>query len=396
MRQRLFALTLVIVVAAILAVLYLALRPPASGTLRPSLPTETASREVKADAPLASANLPAPAGETSPDTPAKEPVLPADRSGGVLMPGLPRPSKKEIPEAMPSYLDVTLKGQVVDVAGRPVANAEVHIAGAVSADKYLRKGPSKMLAVTGLDGSFEGKYSPLRGSIHDVSLYAEVARLKSESLVVSVLPGDTYDGILIKLPQTGSITGCVVDVKQRPIPNARVSAGFKPQEKEGEVTLRMGTYHPFFTTTDANGCFALNGLPPGEYEVDGAADDFHGNQVDATVRAGEITDLGFSLFLAVPIYLKAQLQCPTRPPKGQLTITFIDAEGRCWDQREKASDDGLLSGVDIPFFSTVVIIHVPGYLPTERLQLPAPSEDNVVDLGKVTLVASGEIPAKDD
>lgn len=396
MRQRLFALTLAIVVAAILAVLYLALRPPASEIVLPALPTDSASSDVDTDTPLASANLPAPepAPEPAPvpEETSRVPTLPADRTGMVIVPGGPNAPKEKALAPLPNLLDVTLKGEVVDAAGRAVADADVHITGAVSADKYLRKGPSKLLARTGLDGKFEGKYSLQRGSVYELTLYAEVGLLKSEPMVIGVVPGDTYDDILIRMPQTGSITGCVVDMRQNPIAGARVTAGLEPTRQEGKVTLHMGTYHPYATETDANGCFTLDGLPPGDYEVDGSAADFVANQVIATVRPGDVTDIGFELFLGVPIYLKAQLQCSTRQPKGKLTITFFDAEGQSIEQRGKADENGLLLDADFPYFSTSLSIQMPGYLPTERLALPAPSDDWIVDLGRVTLVASGEVP----
>lgn len=396
MRQRLLALALVVVAAAILAVLYFALRPPASEIVLPALPNYSASMEAKADAPLARVEQPEPAPEPSPEAPADAPAMPADRTGMVIVPALPRTPKEKAPEPLPSALDVTLKGEVVDVAGRPVADAYVHVAGAVSADKYLRKGPSKLLARTGPDGKFEGKYSLQRGSIYDVTLYADFNRLKSEPIMVSVVPGDSYDGILIKMLQTGSITGCVVDMRQNPIPDAMVFGGPGLRGPDGKLELRIGMKAQFTANTDSGGRFTISDMPPGQYDMTATAFGFAASVVTATVRAGEITDLGFQLVLRPAIALKAQMECQGKQPRGRLVISFFNTEGSITTRFCDADQDGNVTIDSIPANATEVVFAMPGYLPTDRLPLPAPSDANVIDLGNVSLVASGGVSDKAD
>jgi len=92
---------------------------------------------------------------------------------------------------------------------------------------------------------------------------------------------------LIRLLEAGQIAGTVLDENQLVLGGVAVTAF----DGDTEVTS---------TVTEADGSFALTGLPTGVYRVEFSAQDFQTLVVeDVEVTAEEVTDLGEVALLAV-------------------------------------------------------------------------------------------------
>lgn len=136
-----------------------------------------------------------------------------------------------------------LEGRVVDPRGAGVAGADVLAAG----------GPELHATTTSASGAFSLEVEPgaLQLSARKGSDAAALAR------PVIVGPGATERGLLLTLGKGGVIEGTVVSSNDgRPVEGAEVLVS--PHDLDGDSGR---------VTTDARGAFAVEGLPPGSWDV---------------------------------------------------------------------------------------------------------------------------------
>ena len=278
---------------------------------------------------------------------------------------------------------VRLKGQVVDVAGRPVAGATVTVVGAVSTDKYKTKRASQALATTGPDGSFEGSYALSGTAVFDLKLNASLNGRESEELSLAVLAGDTYDGILITLPEGGSVSGQVVGAGFEPIVQALISIATPLSERRE----RLAPGWPFgrADVTGPDGRFTVANLQAGEYQLTVRAPGYTSAKVAVTVIAGVNTELPSPIVMTARTSITFKLTCSERQPSGRLTARFKLADGIKIEVTAEAALDGRALLEDVPEEATELSIEMPGFQPTTGIAI-APVREARIDIGEIELL----------
>jgi len=154
----------------------------------------------------------------------------------------------------------TVRGTVVDTAGKPVASARVRI-GRASRRGMIFEPPRQ--AYSDGDGAFELRGLP-RHELTAVAMH-ETGASKSEDL--DTTNGDVANVKLV-IDVTGTIAGIVVDPQGQPVEGVQVSAGpnFKDQKGMGDFqNFRMRGFPQ--ELTDAAGKFTLTGLAEGSYSI---------------------------------------------------------------------------------------------------------------------------------
>jgi len=175
------------------------------------------------------------------------------------LPSNPSESQRQAPDLLliPAAVP-TLAGRVVDAASRPVAGAEIHLVRPDPEDS-LAAGESH-LATTLPDGSF--RLAPLEaGGVY--ALTASRAGFAPATLIVAMpLPPSSRPPVRLVLARGRTVSGLVLDPRQRPIPGALVK--LESPEPIFEVKPVLG---PFRAATDAEGRFRIAGLPAGLFEL---------------------------------------------------------------------------------------------------------------------------------
>ncbi|PZR15386.1 MAG: hypothetical protein DI536_08000 [Archangium gephyra] len=183
---------------------------------------------------------------------------------GVVTVTHPRYRKTQRPLALPSRGDTTLvldaaasvSGRVIDAAGQPVARVQVATMPAFDvsavADDTLR-------TFTDADGLFE---------LHGLRAgrFALLATAKGHGAVASEVlvlqPGETREGVEVKLGGRVDISGVVLDERNRPVPGAKVVFERPDADEDfrkvivgyatGDV-LSLASWSNASTTTDTDG-----------------------------------------------------------------------------------------------------------------------------------------------
>jgi protocatechuate 3,4-dioxygenase beta subunit len=153
----------------------------------------------------------------------------------------------------------TVRGSVVDAAGKPVAGARVRIG---SAQRTMIVAAPRQ-AFTDDKGAFEITGLPRRELVA-VAIHETAA---SESKPVDATRGDV-GSVTLTLDVTGTIAGIVVDPKGQPVEGVQVSAGPNFRDSRQSVDMVNWRLRGFpRELTDAGGKFTLTGLAPGSYLV---------------------------------------------------------------------------------------------------------------------------------
>jgi hypothetical protein len=152
-----------------------------------------------------------------------------------------------------------IAGFVVDEASRPVAGAEIRLV-RPDPENDLQTEESPLVR-TAPDGSF--RIAPLQAG----GLYALTASrpgFAPATLIVAVpLPPRSRPPLRLALTLGRTVSGLVVDPRQRPIPGATVKLE-QPDAAPFDVKPELG---PFRGATDAGGRFRIAGLPAGVFEL---------------------------------------------------------------------------------------------------------------------------------
>jgi beta-lactamase regulating signal transducer with metallopeptidase domain/protocatechuate 3,4-dioxygenase beta subunit len=157
---------------------------------------------------------------------------------------------------------VTIRGQVVDPDGKPVAGATV--APALTGSGNSLTGDTRFSVETGKDGRFEA-LMPASGDVeynliaHD-GKYGEWRRWANGVLPpMRTRPGTVIDNVTLALTRPATVTGRVVDALGKPVAEREVRT--EPTDK-----LENRYYDPT-TRTKADGTFELRFVRPGEHYV---------------------------------------------------------------------------------------------------------------------------------
>ncbi len=188
----------------------------------------------------------------------------AGHAPGQLKVGFPFRSSESLRQApdlglVPAYV-AALAGVVVDEAARPVSGAEIRL---VRPDPDVHEWLEEpRLARSSPDGSF--RIAPLEaGGLYKLTATRPGFAPATLPVAVSLAPGS---GRPIRLTLTRGRTafGLVLDVRQRPIPGARVKLTVEQPEGRSEARAEL---EPFHAETDAGGRFRVPGLPAGFFEL---------------------------------------------------------------------------------------------------------------------------------
>jgi len=149
-------------------------------------------------------------------------------------------------------------GQVVTPAGQPVAGLEVRYLTMASESQDTGDGTrSDEKTVTDAEGRF--RFNAVRGGL--TRLWLEPADYAPRTLLLGKRTGDLGR---IELQEGKQLTGTLLDVEGRPVPNAWVKVGPKTypfvERMSGEQGQRVAQ-------TDAAGRFVLAPLLPGKYQA---------------------------------------------------------------------------------------------------------------------------------
>jgi protocatechuate 3,4-dioxygenase beta subunit len=105
------------------------------------------------------------------------------------------------------------------------------------------------------------------------------------------IKGDEPDTFAVKLEPTATVTGRLLDNQGDPLSKARIMGGIEPDQ----LNLKTGWYGYFWSTTNADGRFRIEGLIPGVTISASLERDYqrHGAIFSKlTLKAGEVRDLG--------------------------------------------------------------------------------------------------------
>lgn len=389
MQRPFLAAGLLLAVCALLGLSWFLLR--VSEPVLPAIDTalETTTPNVPRSNPLEATAVPStgPGVEHASPATANQPAQPEAKPATAPSTDEPLQWKDQIVERYseprePQHL-VTLRGQVVDIAGRAVAGASVTVAGAVSSDKYKSKRGSLALATTGQDGDFQGSYTLPGTAVFELSLFASLDGLESERVLLAVRAGDTYEGILITLPEGGSVSGQVVGAGFEPIVQAFISIATPLSERRE----RLAQGWPFgrADVTGPDGRFTVANLQAGEYQLTVRAPGYTSAKVAVTVIAGVNTELPSPIVMTARTSITFKLTCSERQPSGRLTARFKLADGSKIELAAEAAPDGRALLEDVPEGATEMAIEMPGFQPTTGIAI-APVKEAHIDIGEIELL----------
>jgi len=170
-----------------------------------------------------------------------------------------------------------ISGLVTDLAGNPIAGAELFTGGTNTVS-----GPDGSYTIGGL---VTGDYTVFARADGFVSEYYDDTLDYQLASPVAVTEGSTTSGIDFSLGSGGSISGTVTDNQGNPIKDASVSAS------------RIGCCGSGWDTTDFLGRYTMTILAPGDYKVSAGKSGYVGEYFTST---GGTTDVNQAEPVAVP------------------------------------------------------------------------------------------------
>lgn len=263
-------------------------------------------------------------------------------------------------------LGAQLVGTVVDVAGQPVAGAEVSAsAGFQRRQHQVRTGANGRFAIFGMVAG-------------DYDVGAKTTREAASRLPVTIANGERVDVALVVVD--ARISGTVVDPSGAPVAGASVSVSRTFQAKDGKY---MG-FHSAGELTDAQGRFELGGLEPATYQLSATWPEPIGlvrdDKVDAKVGARDVR-----LVLAAPATLTGRILLDGAPVPYFGVAVVADAASSVFMPQVVRAADGRFALRPVTPGSWVVLVIAPG---TERKVIASVALEpgRAVDLGDIALV----------
>ena len=245
----------------------------------------------------------------------------------------------------------TVRGQVVDGAGAPVASARVRL-GAPSRGMI---GSEPRQVFSGDDGTFTVAGLP-RKKLEAVALSA---RGSSATVAVDTSAGDVR-GVTLTVDITGTIAGVVVDRQGEPLEGMQVSAA--PDFRSGNFDPAAFRLRGFpQELTDAGGRFELAGLAPGSYMV--RASRSSGGRGRTMGMDGERADTG-TRDLRIVLPADGGVKGKVAFADGTVPTPFTVGVG--FTQEPVASKDGSFVLGDLPPRTYQLVVRGPRDRPEDR------------------------------
>lgn len=226
---------------------------------------------------------------------------------------------RELELALPLIEAAHVRGRLVDSAGRGIGGVTLSVARGRGPGMELPLDPwSESRTVTSArDGAFElGELPPgdLRLAPLDPRWRARAARIEG------LRAGEERNGIELVLVRGAALAGTLVDEDGYALPGARVTAG--PRSGEGALLV---------ATSDADGQYRFDSLPPGDYVLCASLD-------DRAARSGRVLALGegeheqADLVLARGTHLVIDVRELPAPVQVHVedAAGFLRAEQRVW------------------------------------------------------------------
>lgn len=311
------------------------------------------------------------------------------------------------PNAPKEAFTGTIRGTVLDGNGLPVSGARVHGTYGESMGSNTRmiriayggrSDDGEVLATTDANGGFQIDVSRevSKGASVIANLTARAdGHAESEQLSVTVKPGETKDGVVLKLRQAGSVSGRVVDESGAGVAGAVVSLATAGDGGGGmDLKIEMpGQRGKYSAVTDAAGDYRIEQVPHGKYtlrlEATGLRQVSGPTFVDA--EAGKDTRASADFVVKATTSIKVQLRSTDGSPlRSWVTIELKDSAGKSvWKQQGMTDDQGTFATNDPPQGSYSAVIQAMGYQP--ETVAATITEGTPCDLGWITLrPAEGE------
>ncbi len=298
----------------------------------------------------------------------------------------------EAPQLKTGY---TIAGQVVDEAGRGIAEAEVLICFDARFRKYgeTRRTPVARRLKTDADGNFRARDLPkkrllITATSKDLCYYMPGLQLPLQApcwYPVTYQPGrDSVTGVRLVLRPGAVIAGTVVDTEGGPVPNAIVTLYFV---RDGKLEVAV----------DATGRFRAENLQPGKYSIRAKAEGFAA-RVPSPVKAGT-EDLVVRLPRTCTVEGVVLLADTGEPVAGaevrsrvvQADMVSAEFGGEVMGETVETDPDGLFKVSVLPGMDTELSASWKGYYsktkPTVHAEADWPAQPVTIELVKGAIVS---------
>ncbi|MCH9648037.1 MAG: carboxypeptidase-like regulatory domain-containing protein [Deltaproteobacteria bacterium] len=232
-----------------------------------------------------------------------------------------------------------LQGRVVDSEGQGVEGAEIFLTHRAeipgAGGKEFSSGGGHPLTTTDVEGAFT-----LRDIQPDRPINLQIHRAGFVPKKLEGVLASQESSLVVTLSSGGSIEGAVLDSEGRPLPGAFVAVELKDGLSAG---LSASLYlDGLATTTDAAGKFRLQGIPPGDLDLQVRANGYRPEtqKVDQ-LGAGQVRELTFRLEEGV--LLEGLVVTHKGDPAGGSTVRAGGHQTRA-DEAGKFSLGGLAPG----------------------------------------------------
>lgn len=304
------------------------------------------------------------------------------------------------PNAPKEAFTGSIRGTVVDGNGLPVSGARVHgtYGESMGSNSRMiriafggRSDEGEVLATTDGSGAFliDVSREVSKGASVVANLTARAdGHAESESLSVTIKPGETKEGVALKLRQPGSVSGRVLDQSGAGVAGAVVSLSSPGGAGGMDLRIEMpGQRGKYSAVTDAAGEYRIEQVPHGKYtmrlEAAGWRQVSGPTFMDA--EAGKDTRASADFVVKATTSVKVHLRSTDGTPlRGWVTVELKDSAGKSvWKQQGMTDDQGAFATNDPPQGSYTAVISAMGYQPESVAATIV--EGSPCDLGWITL-----------
>jgi protocatechuate 3,4-dioxygenase beta subunit len=255
---------------------------------------------------------------------------------------------------------VVVQGRVTSVRGRiPVEGASVLLSSEVG----------RQVAFTDADGVYRISDVPA-GAVEIVASHPDFADGRADAVVKPTGREDRpFELPAVDLSEAGQIEGEVLDARGNPVLGARVAIGVAP------AYLPAGALPPGMATTDSKGRFKLNGVAPGNVEIEAYAAGVGRGRKSTAVTSGRTTS-------GVRIELVPSAQADEPPLGASVAITLTQRSGP--DGAEfvithvASGSEAERAGLRAGDLILAIDDHEPASLDEARARLTGPQRSDVV------------------
>ncbi|MBI5092257.1 MAG: carboxypeptidase regulatory-like domain-containing protein [Candidatus Hydrogenedentes bacterium] len=233
-------------------------------------------------------------------------------------------------------LPAKVSGQVVDaVTSQPITSFQIAqqdasddsdgVDSMFSWMSYMRRS-RQFVTFSDPEGRFQLDRVELKNSV----LVAQAAGHSPARFPVTGLrPGETKQGIVIRMDSGASVSGVVKDSKGNPIAGAVVYAG-----AQAEIEDRIGETPN--ASTDQTGAFHLDSLAPGELHLKVTHREYAAKSASVIAQSGQVTPV--EIILTTGGMVSGTVRRGGKPVPGLLVSAFSMSEGEMGDSRDATTD----------------------------------------------------------